>query len=113
MERCRDERGRPHPVRDFDQRVRGAPRRSLTGAGNNLADPLVQAPMGGAEQYRRNAEEADRRAKLAFSTIEREAYEKIAKEWRAMAAEAERKALGRPADNLIDHHPQLCAFNLG
>jgi hypothetical protein len=46
--------------------------------------------MGRAEEYRLNAEEAERRARMALSPIEREAYEKIAQGWRELVAEAER-----------------------
>lgn len=44
--------------------------------------------MSRAEEYRRNAEETDRRARRATSPLDREAYEKIAREWRALAAGA-------------------------
>jgi hypothetical protein len=41
--------------------------------------------------FQRNAEEAERRAKRAASEVEREAYLKIAKGWRDLMVNSERR----------------------
>jgi hypothetical protein len=46
--------------------------------------------MGRAEDYERQAAEADRKARQALSELERETYRKIAKGWRDLRREVER-----------------------
>jgi len=48
--------------------------------------------MGRAEDYERQAAEAERRAKEALSELERETYRRIAKGWRDLRREAERSS---------------------
>lgn len=46
--------------------------------------------MGREEEYRRNAEDAERLAREARFEAERRGYQKIAEGWRELVAEAER-----------------------
>ena len=47
--------------------------------------------MGREDEYRRNAEEAERSAANAKTDQEREAYQQIARGWRDLIAVAERR----------------------
>jgi hypothetical protein len=46
--------------------------------------------MGRVEEYRRQAEEAERKANQAPGPLERQAYEKIARSWRELEEEVRR-----------------------